>query len=128
MLPHPPFPSQTRPLLTSDEVATHEGLGELFREAVLGVPQGPAILVKVLPEVRQRYGECVLVGVLALKLVQHKGTERRNEARRSAWRKLPDKKEPRALVCAQRLGPKGDLRETCPREGVGNCCPLVDTA
>lgn len=75
MLLRPPFPSQTRPLLTSDEVATHEGLGELFGETILRVPQGPAILVKVLPEVRQRHGECVLIGVLALKLVQHKGTE-----------------------------------------------------
>ena len=85
------------------------------------------LCARLLPEVRQRYGECVLVGVLALKLVQHKGTEWRNEARMSAWRRLPDKEKPRALFCAQRLGPKGDLRETCPREGMANCCPLVDT-
>ncbi|WP_348235628.1 hypothetical protein, partial [Salmonella enterica] len=25
----------------SDEVTAHEGLGELFREAVLSIPQGP---------------------------------------------------------------------------------------
>ena len=69
-------PPQSHPL-TSDEVAAHEGLGELFREAILRVPQGPAILIKVIPKVRQRHGERILVGVLALKFIQHKGTARR---------------------------------------------------
>ena len=58
---------------SSDKVAAHEGLVELFREVVPGVSQGPAILIKVLPEVQQCHREYVLIGVLALKFVQHKG-------------------------------------------------------
>ena len=58
----------------SDEVATHEGLGQLFREAVLGIPQGPAIFIKVLPKIWQCHREGVLIGILTLKLIQHKGT------------------------------------------------------
>lgn len=59
--------------LTGDEVAAHEGLGELLGEAVLGVPEGPALLVEVLPEVGQGHRQRVLVGVLALELVQDEG-------------------------------------------------------
>ena len=62
---------------SSDEAATHEGLGELFREAILRVPQGPAIFIKVISKVQQGHGERILVGVLALKFIQHKGTARR---------------------------------------------------
>lgn len=36
---------------SSDGIAIHEGLGELFKEAVLRVPQRPAILIKVLPKI-----------------------------------------------------------------------------
>ena len=36
---------------SSDEVATHGGLGELFGEAILSIPQGPATLIKVLPTI-----------------------------------------------------------------------------
>lgn len=86
-LPSPPSSSSsTHPLLTRDEVATHEGLGELFREAVLSVPQRPAILIKMLPKIWQRHRQSVFIGVLALKFVQHKGTEWRKKAR-SMWRR-----------------------------------------
>ena len=57
--------------LTGDEVAAHEGLAELGGVAVLGVPQRPALRVKVLPQVRQRHRRRVLVGVFALEFVQH---------------------------------------------------------
>lgn len=73
------MPTPRPTLLTSDEVAAHEGLREFLRETVLGVPQGPAVLVKVFPEVRQRHRQGVLVGVFALKLIQDKGTESRKE-------------------------------------------------
>lgn len=55
---------------TCDEVAAHEGLAELLGVAVLAVPQGPTLTVKVLPEMRQRHPQRVLVGVFALELVQ----------------------------------------------------------
>ena len=50
------LPQLVQPLEhSSDEVTTHKGLGELLREAVLSVPQGPAILIKVLLEIQQRH-------------------------------------------------------------------------
>lgn len=36
---------------SSDEVTTHEGLGKLLKEVVLSMPQGPVILIKVLPQI-----------------------------------------------------------------------------
>lgn len=35
---------------SSDEIVTHKSLDELFWEIVLGVPQGPAILISLLPQ------------------------------------------------------------------------------
>ena len=56
---------------SSNEVATPEGLDEFFREVA---PWGPAIFIKVLPQIWQCHRESVLIGVLVLKFIQHKGT------------------------------------------------------
>jgi hypothetical protein len=58
----------------NDEDVTHKGLGELFREAIFSILQGPAMLIKVLETIWQRHREDVLIGVLTLKLIQCKGT------------------------------------------------------
>ena len=58
---------------SSDEAATHEGLGELFREAVLSIP---TIFIKVFPKIWQHHREGVLIEYLTLKFIRHKGALR----------------------------------------------------
>lgn len=62
------------PNRTGDKITAHEGHGQLFREAVLGIPDWEALAIKVIPEVRQRHGQGVLVGVFPLELIHDKRT------------------------------------------------------
>lgn len=57
---------------TCDEIAAHEWLGQLCREAVLCIPDGVALTVKVLPEMGDCYSQSVLIRVLPLELIQDK--------------------------------------------------------
>jgi hypothetical protein len=54
--------------------ATHEGLDRIFSETVLSIPQGPVILTKMLSIMAMTQSSvCVLVGIITLELIQHKG-------------------------------------------------------
>lgn len=49
---------------------------ELLWIFVLAVPDGEALMVKVLPEVGNGYGHGILVGILPLELIHDKRTRR----------------------------------------------------
>lgn len=58
---------------TADEVGAHEGKGELVVVLEVNLPEGVLLGLVVLPEPRESTGAGVLVGVLALPVVENKG-------------------------------------------------------
>ncbi|GMT10606.1 hypothetical protein PFISCL1PPCAC_1903 [Pristionchus fissidentatus] len=54
----------------TNEVAAHESERELLGELVLSIPDGPVLLVEVLPEVGDGLGKSVLIGVGSLEGVE----------------------------------------------------------
>ena len=64
--------------LTTDEITAHEDERELLWELVLGIPDRVVLLFKVLPEIWNGHGLCVLIGVCLLPIVHHKCPEKEN--------------------------------------------------